>query len=84
MCDNHGDDFIAALHNIILASDLCEGLFSIILLINLVRTSLFQKGFVRCTLDKRRKTRLLYHLLHNGNIHLGGNRAYAEIKENST
>ena len=34
ICDNHGDPFIATLHNVLLAPDLCDRLFSIIKLIN--------------------------------------------------
>ena len=41
MCDNNGDTFIATLHNVLLASDLCDRLFSIITLINLGHTCLF-------------------------------------------
>ena len=43
MCDNNGDPFIAALHNVILAPDLCNRLFLIITLMNLVHTCLFNK-----------------------------------------
>ena len=48
ICDDNGDTFIATLHNVILASDLCDRLFSIITLINLGHNCLFQKGF--CTM----------------------------------
>ena len=34
MCDNNGDPFIAMLHNVILAPDLCDRLFSIITFMN--------------------------------------------------
>ena len=34
MCDNNGKSFVATLHNVILAPDLCDRLFSIITLIN--------------------------------------------------
>ena len=44
-CDNSRDTFIATLHNVLLAPDLCDGLFSIITLMNLVHTHLFYKGF---------------------------------------
>ena len=47
MCDNHGDPFIATLHNVLLAQDVCNRFFSIIALMNLGHTCLFQKGF--CT-----------------------------------
>ena len=38
MCDDHGDPFIATLHNVLLAPYLCDRLFSIIILINLGHT----------------------------------------------
>ena len=34
MCNNHGDPFIATLHSVLLAPDLCDRLFSIITLMN--------------------------------------------------
>ena len=47
MCDDNGDPFISTLHNIILAPDLCDGLFLIITLMNSEYTYLFHKYF--CT-----------------------------------
>ena len=47
MCNDHGDRFIATLHNILLATDLCDRLFSIITLMSLGHNCLFHKGF--CT-----------------------------------
>ena len=47
MCDNDKKSFIATLHNVLLAPDLCDRLFSIITLMNSGHTYLFQKGF--CT-----------------------------------
>ena len=47
MCNYNGDTFIATLHNLLLAPDLCGRLFSIIKLMNLGHTCLFYKGF--CT-----------------------------------
>ena len=43
--DNHVDPFIATLHNVILAPDLCKRLFSIIMLMNSGYTCLFHKEF---------------------------------------
>ena len=51
MCNHNGDTFIATLHNIILAPDLCNRLFSIITLMNSRHNCLFRKGFARCTLE---------------------------------
>ena len=45
MCDDHGDTFIATLHNVLLAPNLCDRLFSIITLMNSGHTCLFHKGF---------------------------------------
>ena len=47
MCDDNGNTFIAKLHNVLLAPDLCDRLFSIIMLMNSGHTCLFHKGF--CT-----------------------------------
>ena len=44
MCDDKGNKFIATLHNILLAPDLCDRLFSIVALINAGHTCLFRKG----------------------------------------
>ena len=47
ICDDNGDPFIATLHIVLLAPDLCEKLFSIITLMNSGHNCLFHKGF--CT-----------------------------------
>ena len=47
MCNNNGDPFIATLHKVLLAPDLCVRLFLIITLLNLGHICLFQKLF--CT-----------------------------------
>ena len=47
MCNDNGNPFIATLHNVILAPDLCDRLFSIITLMNSGHNCLFQKWF--CT-----------------------------------
>ena len=47
MCDDNGKTFIATLHYLLLAPDLCDGLFSIITLMNSGHTCIFHKGF--CT-----------------------------------
>ena len=44
MCDDNGKPFIATLHNILLAPELCDRLFSIITLMSLGHTCLFHKG----------------------------------------
>ena len=48
MCNDNGDPFIATLHSVLLAPDLCDRLFSIITLMNLGHSCLFHKVF--CTL----------------------------------
>ena len=45
ICDNNVNPFIETLHNVLLAPDLCGGLFLIITLMNLGHTCLFHKGF---------------------------------------
>ena len=49
MCDDNKNPFIATLHNLLLAPDLCDNLFSIIAVINLGHTFIFHKGF--CTVN---------------------------------
>ena len=44
MCDDNVNPFIAILHNVLLAPDLCDRFFSIIALMNSGHTCLFQKG----------------------------------------
>ena len=48
MCDDNGDTFIATLHYVLLAPDICNRLFSIVVLMNQGHTFSFQKGF--CTM----------------------------------
>ena len=45
MCDDNRYTFIATLHNVLLAPDLCDRLFSIIKLMNFVHTCLFHNEF---------------------------------------
>ena len=55
MCENNGNTFIATLHNVFLAPDLCDILFSIIALMNLVHNCLFHKGFYTVYLGDKKK-----------------------------
>ena len=48
MCDDNGNPFIATLHNVLLAQDLCDRLFSIIKSMNSGHNCIFHKGF--CTI----------------------------------
>ena len=45
MCDDNRKKFVATLYNVLLAPDLCNRLFSIIVLMNAGHTCLFHKGF---------------------------------------
>ena len=47
MCDDNVNPFTATIHNVLLAPDLCDRLFSIITLMNSGHIFLFHKGF--CT-----------------------------------
>ena len=47
MCDDNRKIFIATLYNVLLAPDLCDRLFSIIMLMNAGHTCIFHKRF--CT-----------------------------------
>ena len=63
MCDNNRDPFIATFHNILLATDLCNRLFSIITLMNPGHTCLFHKGF--CTVYFGAKEKIVVTLPHS-------------------
>ena len=63
MCDDNGKLFIATLHNVILAPDLCNRLFSIITLMNLGHNCLFHKEF--CTVYFRAKENNAVTLPHS-------------------
>ena len=45
MCNHNGNTFIAKLYNVLLAPDLCDRLFLIIMLMNAGHNCLFHKGF---------------------------------------
>ena len=78
MSNDHGDPFIATLHNVLLAPDLCNRLISIITSINSGHTCLFQKVF--CTVYFRAKEKnevTLPHSVQRKHAFLG------EIKEMS-
>ena len=47
ICNDNGKPFIATLHNVLLAPELCDRLFLIITLMNSGHTCIFSKGF--CT-----------------------------------
>ena len=62
MCNDKVDTFIATLHNVILALDLCDRLFSIIMLMNLGHNCLSRKGFFTVYfLDKKKNAVNLPH-----------------------
>ena len=55
MCDKNSNPFITTSHNILLALDLCDKIFSIIVLLNLGYNCLFQKGFCTVYFGYRKK-----------------------------
>ena len=55
MCNNKGKPFIATLHNVLLALDLCDRLFSIITLLNSGHTCIFHKGFCKVYFGAKEK-----------------------------
>ena len=63
MRDNNGDSLLATLHNVLLAPDLCNRLFSIIASIKSVHTCLFHEGF--CNVYFGSKERKLVTLPHS-------------------
>ena len=78
MCNNHGDPFIATLHNVLLAPDLCDRLFSIITLMNSGHTCLLNKWFCTvCFVSKEDNPVTLPHSAQINHTFLG------QIKEMS-
>ena len=69
MCDDNGDTFIVTLYNVILETDICDSLFSIITLMILVHTFLFYKGFCTVHFGSREKKWLPCHIVHRRNMH---------------
>ena len=77
VCNNNVDNFIATLHSVLLAPDLCDRLFYIIALMNLGHNCLFKKGF--CTVyfgAKEKNTATLPHIAQRKHAFWG------EIKQN--
>ena len=72
MCNDNGNLFIATFHNILLATDLCDRSFLITMLMNLGQTCLFYNYFYMVYFRYKEKMRLLYHIMHNGNMPFGG------------
>ena len=63
MCDDNRDPFITTLHNVLLALDICNRLFSIITLMNSVHTCLFHKGLCKLQFGyKEKNTFALPHI----------------------
>ena len=82
MCDNHGDPFIATLHNILLAPYLYHRLFSFITLINSVHTCLFHKGV--CTVffgAKEKNAVTLTHIAQKKHVFLGKFKEISKTKK---
>ena len=48
MCDDNGNSFITTLYSVLLAPNLCDRLFSIIMLMNAGHSCLFTKFFSPC------------------------------------
>ena len=72
MRDVNGDPFITTLHNVRLAPDLCDRLFSIITLINQGHTFLLHKGI--CTeylVSKEKNAASLPHSAQRKHIYFG-------------
>ena len=66
MCDDNGKPCIATLYNVLLAPDLCDRLFLIIMLMNAGHTCIFQKWF--CTVYFGAEKDNAATLLHNTQI----------------
>ena len=72
MCNNNGKTFIAILYNILLATDLCDRLFSIITLMNAGHACLFHKGFCTVYFGAEKKNAVtLPHSAQNKHAFIG-------------
>ena len=82
MCDDNGKPFTATFQNVLLAPDLCGGLFSIIGLTNSGNTCLFHKGF--CTVyfgAKENNSVTLPHSAQRKHAFLGKNKEISKKKK---
>ena len=82
MCDDNIDTFMAALHNVIFATDLCRRIFSIITLMNFGHNCLFQKRF--CTVyfgNKEKNTVNLPHSAQTKHAYLEEIKVISETKK---
>ena len=72
MCDNNRNPFIATLHKIILAPELCDRLFLIIVLMNSGHTCIYHKGFFNLYFWAKENNALtLLHSAHRKHLFLG-------------
>ena len=81
MCDDNRDILIATLKNVILAPDICNRLFSI-MVINLGHTCLFHKGF--CTVyfgPKEKNAVTLPYIAQSKHAFLGGIKQMSKTKK---
>ena len=77
ICDDNRDPFIVMLHNVLSAPDLCNRLFSIIILMNSVHTCLFHKGLCNIYFRAKENNSVTFpHSVQRQYAFLG------EIKEN--
>ena len=81
MYDNNGRPFIATLHNVLLAPDLCNRLFSIIALMDAGHTFLFHKGFGTVYFGAEKKNAVkLPHIEQRNHAFLGKIMEKSKIK----
>ena len=82
MCDDHGDPFIATLHNVLLATYLCDRLFSINTLMNSGHTCLYHKGFCTVYLGAKEKNAItLPHSAQRKHAFLGKIKEMSKTKK---
>ena len=81
MCNDNGDHFIAKLHNVILAPDLFNRLFLIVMFMNLGHTCLFHKCFCMAYFgDKKENAVTLPHSAQSKHYILVKNKIKGEVK----
>ena len=82
MCDDNGKTFIATLYNVLLATDLCDRLFSIITLMKSGHTCIFHKEFCKVYFVPEKKNAVtLPHSSQRKHAFIGKNKNMSKINK---
>ena len=82
MCNNNGDPFIATIHNVLLAPDLCDRLFSIVTSMNLGTYLFIPQRFLNGVIWSKRKNAVtLPHIAQRKHAFLGKIKEMSKTKK---